>query len=57
MPDEVVEELGSGRRPPVVVSLGGHTYRTTVASMGGSYWIPLAAEKTVEALRAGKKTH
>jgi hypothetical protein len=44
VPDEVVERLGSGKRPAVVVTLGGHTYRTTVAPMGGSYWIPLAAE-------------
>ncbi len=44
VPDEVVEKLGSGRRPPVVVTIGGYTYRTTVASMGGDFWIPLAAE-------------
>jgi hypothetical protein len=44
VPDEVVEKLGSGKRPAVVVTLGGYTYRTTVAPMGGSYWIPLAAE-------------
>ena len=44
VPDEVVEKLGSGRRPPVSVTVGGHTYRTTVAPMGGAFWIPLAAE-------------
>lgn len=44
VPDDVVEALGSGKRPPVVVTVGGHRYRTTVAPMGGSYWIPLAAE-------------
>src|SRR5215217_6104738 len=44
VPDEVVEKLGSGKRPPVVVTVGGHTYRTTVAPMGGAFWIPLAAE-------------
>jgi Domain of unknown function (DUF1905)/Bacteriocin-protection, YdeI or OmpD-Associated len=44
VPDEVVEELGSGKRPPVVVTIGDYTYRTTVAPMGGDYWIPLAAE-------------
>src|SRR5215217_7505119 len=44
VPDEIVEKLGSGKRPPVVVTVGGHTYRTTVAPMGGSYWLPLAAE-------------
>ena len=44
VPDEVVEQLGSGKRPPVVVTLAGYTYRTTVAPMGGAFWIPLAAE-------------
>ena len=44
VPDDVVEELGAGKRPAVVVTIGGHTYRTTVAPMGGAFWIPLAAE-------------
>ncbi len=44
VPDEVVEALGAGKRPPVVVTLAGYTYRTTVAPMGGDFWIPLAAE-------------
>lgn len=44
VPDEVVVALGSGKRPPVVVTVGGHTYRSTVAPMGGASWIPLAAE-------------
>ncbi len=44
VPDEVVAELGAGKRPPVRVTINGHTYRTTVAPMGGQYWIPLSAE-------------
>jgi hypothetical protein len=44
VPDEVVAGLGSGKRPPVSVTVGGYTYRTTVAPMGGAYWVPLAAE-------------
>ena len=44
VPDEVVEALGSGKRPPVVVTVAGYTYRTTVAPMGGTYWVPLSAE-------------
>ena len=44
VPDDVVEKLGSGKRPPVVVTIGGYSYRTTVAPYTGSYWIPLAAE-------------
>ena len=44
VPDEVVTALGAGKRPPVVVTVGGHTYRSTVAPMAGSFWLPLAAE-------------
>ncbi|VXB90082.1 YdeI/OmpD-associated family protein [Aeromicrobium sp. 9AM] len=44
VPAEVVETLGGGKRPPVTVTVGGHTYRTTVAPMGGRFMIPLSAE-------------
>jgi hypothetical protein len=40
----VVTGLGSHRRPPVRVTVGGHSYRTTVAPMGGAYFVPLSAE-------------
>lgn len=43
VPDEIVESLGQGRRPPVRVTVGGHTYRSTVAVMGGRYMIGLSA--------------
>jgi hypothetical protein len=44
VPDEVVEALATGKRPPVTVTLGGHTYRSTIAVMGGRYMLPLSAE-------------
>jgi hypothetical protein len=44
VPDDVVEALGSGKRPKVVVTIAGHTYRSTVASMGGRSMVPLSAE-------------
>src|SRR5712691_3848626 len=44
VPEDVVATLGSGNRPPVTVTIGGHTYRTTVARMGGRFLIPLSAE-------------
>src|SRR4051794_17454828 len=44
VPDEGVESLGAGKRPPVRVTVGGHTYRTTVAPMGGRFFVPLSAE-------------
>ena|SRR5215207_2188305 len=44
VPAEVVEALGSSRRPPVRVTLGSHAYRSTVASMGGEFMLPVSAE-------------
>jgi hypothetical protein len=44
VPDEVVAALGSGKRPPVQVTLAGYTYRSTVASMGGRFMLPVSAE-------------
>jgi hypothetical protein len=44
VPAHVVDQLGSGRRPAVTVTVGGHTYRSTVAVMGGRFLIPLSAE-------------
>lgn len=37
LPAEVVEALGGGRRPKVVVRLGKHTWRSSVAVYGGEY--------------------
>ena len=44
VPDAIVEQLGAGKRPPVRVTVGSYTYRTTVAPMGGQFWIPVSAE-------------
>ena len=49
VPPEVVEALGAGKRPPVTVTLNGHTYRSTVAVMGGRYLLPLNAENRAAA--------
>ncbi|GAB4080266.1 DUF1905 domain-containing protein [Modestobacter muralis] len=54
VPTEVVEALGAGRKPPVTVTVGGHTYRSTIASMGGRFLLPLSAEnRTAAGLAAG----
>jgi hypothetical protein len=44
VPPEVVQQLGSGKRPAVSVTLRGHTYRSTIAPMGGVYMLPVSAE-------------
>ena len=49
VPADVVEALGRGKRPPVRVTIRGHTYRSTVAVMGGAYFLPLSAEHRTSA--------
>ena len=44
VPEEVVERLGGGKRPPVRATINGHTYRTTVAPVRGEAKIPVSAE-------------
>ncbi|MDO9456467.1 YdeI/OmpD-associated family protein [Nocardioides sp.] len=45
VPDEVVASFGRGKRVPVVVTVdGGHTYRSSVASMGGRFLVSFNAE-------------
>jgi hypothetical protein len=53
VPDEIVEALGSGRRPPVTVTINGYTYRSTVAVMGGRYMVGVSAEHRAGAGVAG----
>ena len=49
VPPEVVESLGSGKKPPVRVTLGGHTYRSTVAARGDRFLIGVSAENREKA--------
>ena len=44
VPPEVVEGLGAGKRPAVTVTFRGYTYRSTVATMGGVFMLPVSAE-------------
>lgn len=42
IPEAHVEKLNSGRKPKVKATINGYTYRTSIAFMGGEYWIPVA---------------
>lgn len=54
VPDEVVESLGAGRRPKVVATVDGHSWRTSIASMGGRYLLGAsAAVREAAGLAAG----
>jgi bifunctional DNA-binding transcriptional regulator/antitoxin component of YhaV-PrlF toxin-antitoxin module len=44
VPAEVVESLGSSKRPAVSVTINGYTYRSTIAPLGGQFMIPVSAE-------------
>ena len=44
VPDDVLAALGSGRRPPIRVTLSGYTYRTTVGSVDGLPMFGVSAE-------------
>jgi len=44
VPPAVVDALGSGKKPAVNVTIGRHTYRSTVATMDGKFMLPLSAE-------------
>lgn len=44
VPDDVVAALGHSKRPPVTITVNGHTYRTTAVRMGGRFLVPLSAE-------------
>jgi len=39
IPNEVVEALGPSRKPPVKVTIAGHTFRSTVATVGGVFMV------------------
>jgi hypothetical protein len=54
VPREVVEGLGGSKRPAVVVSLDGYSYRNTIAPMGGGWWVGVSqAHRQASGLRAG----
>ena len=56
VPEEVVTSLGSSKRPPVRVTINGHTYRSTLASRGGQFMLPISAENRASAgVAAGDK--
>lgn len=53
VPDEIVEALGSGRRPAITITINGFTYRSTIAVMGGAYMVGVSAENRARAGVAG----
>jgi hypothetical protein len=54
VPTDVVASLSDSKKPPVTVTIGTHTYRNTVAVMGGQFMIGVSAEnRTAAGVAAG----
>ena len=54
VPEEVVTALGAGRRPPVVVTMNGASYRSSIAVMGGRNMVGVsAANRQLTGVSAG----
>ena len=53
VPSTVVDGLGAGKRPAVWVTINGHSYRSSIASMGGRYMLGVSAENREKARVAG----
>ena len=57
VPEDVVESFDADKRVPVIVTIAGYSYPSTIAVMGGRYLIALAREHRVAAGVAGGETH
>ena len=44
VPPEIVASLGPSKRPPVLVTINGYSYRSTVAPLGGVFMLAVSAE-------------
>jgi hypothetical protein len=54
VPAVLIDELGAGKRPPVLVSVNGYEYRNTVGVMKGQHMISVsAAVREATGLSAG----
>ena len=54
VPEHVVQALGAGRRPPVIVTMNGESYRSSVAVMGGRNMVSVsAANRELTGVAAG----
>ncbi len=58
VPAELIEQLGAGKRPAVLVSVNGYEYRNTVGVMDGKFMLPIsAAVRKVTGLKGGDSIH
>lgn len=56
IPPGVMAALGPKKNPAVHISVAGHSYRSTVAVMGGAFMVPLrAAHRAAAGVQAGQQ--
>jgi hypothetical protein len=56
IPPDVLTDLGAGRKPPVTVTINGHTYRSTVATVDGRSMVGVSVENRAKAGVEGGQT-
>ena len=54
--EEILEKLGGGKKPLIVVTVNGYSYRSAVGKMGDRYMISLSAENRNKANVKGGDT-
>jgi len=54
--EKILDELGAGKKPLVVVTLNGYSYRSAVGKMGDKFMISLSAEHRKNANVNGGET-
>jgi hypothetical protein len=54
VPAEIIPLFGMGKKPKVIVTLNGYSYRTTIAPYGDVFMLPLSKEhRTAAGVKAG----
>ena len=49
IPPEIIAQLGTSKKPAVLVTIKGYTYRSTVAVMGGEFMVSASLENRTAA--------
>jgi hypothetical protein len=58
VPQEAIEQLAAGKRPPVLVNVNGYEYRTTAGVMDGKHMVSIsAAVRKATGLKGGDPIH
>lgn len=56
VPNDIVEKLGAGKKPPVNVTVNDFCYRNTIAVMGGKFMIGVSADiRSKTGIKGGDK--